>query len=292
VAEHPRFSDALDTCVPCAHPAAPIVLPENALFAPWQREICESSPTCVDLHIPNYMRPEDIDPGSHDSFALGRVAYLDQPRWPSCGVCSRPLEMCVQLSPAVMRDFMPGGHGLVALFCFHCGVRERGDSRVGHVRMVDGKFRVAGPEDHQSASSGWRPATQRVTPSAPSAMAPASTWLRHRSERSPTTAGSALFGFDPPPVTGPFPAGVDDACLDDLGAQYDDWLAERAARSVWGGARLGGVASWDQADETPSCAHSEMLLLLDYEGGQFLDGALHVFSCREQSCDLQFVAEF
>jgi hypothetical protein len=51
------------------------------------------------------------------------------------------------------------------------------------------------------------------------------------------------------------------------------------------------VASWDQAEETPSCAHGEMRHLLDYNGGQFLDGALHVFVCREQACEVAFVAE-
>jgi hypothetical protein len=41
-----------------------------------------------------------------------------------------------------------------------------------------------------------------------------------------------------------------------------------------------------------SCAHGEMLHLLDYNGGQFLDGALHVFVCREQACEMAFVTEF
>jgi len=44
VASHPRWSDAASTCVPCARPAPPIVLPEHPFFAPWRREICESSP--------------------------------------------------------------------------------------------------------------------------------------------------------------------------------------------------------------------------------------------------------
>jgi hypothetical protein len=35
-----------------------------------------------------------------------------------------------------------------------------------------------------------------------------------------------------------------------------------------------------------------MLHLLEYDGNQFLDGALHVFCCREQTCDLAYAAEF
>ncbi len=59
-------------------------------------------------------------------------------------------------------------------------------------------------------------------------------------------------------------------------------------------AQLGGTPLWDQADETPSCNdHGPMRLLLDYEGGQFLDEALHVFICGSADCPrVRFVAEF
>jgi hypothetical protein len=200
--------------------------------------------------------------------------------------------MCVQIAPAVLADFLPGGRGLVALFCFHCGARERYDPRVGHVRLIEPRHRVVGPEAWHSVSSGWIAATQRVTPRPRVAVVPSSSWYRYRSQVANATASSALFGFDELHVVDPFPAGVDPACLDDIGAEYDDWLETQPRIAKWGGACLGGVAGWDQAEATPSCAHGEMRHLLDYEGGQFLDGALHVFICRQQACEVKFVAEF
>ncbi len=294
VREHPRWSDVGESCVPCMHPAPPPTLQAHPLFAPWHREICATAPTVVGLDVPRYTSAtQSFEPGPDDCFAHGRLALLDEPSWPSCGVCSRPLEMCLQVAPSVLADFLPGGRGLVALFCFHCGVASPQDQRVGHVRLVAPLHRVVGPEAWESASSGWMKATQQVTPRPGAAVVPGSTWHRHRSEIVIDTASSALLGFAGLEVKGPFPAGVNPDCLDDLAAEYDDWLATQPRTgSPWSGACLGGEASWDQADATPSCTHGEMLHLLDYEGGQFLDGALHVFVCPEQACELAFVAEF
>lgn len=292
VREHPRWSDASESCVPCSRPAPAAVLTPHPLFAPWHREICDTAPTVVGLVVPGYRALDPIDPGPDDCFAHGRVALLDEPRWPSCGICSRPFEMCLQVSPGVMADFLPGGRGLVALFCFHCGVRDGHDPRVGHVRLVEPRYRVVGPEAWTSASSGWLAATQRVTPRPRLAVVPGASWYRNRSQRVADTASSALFGFDDPGVTGPFPPGADPDWFDELGEEYDDWLAAQPGGDRWGGGCLGGVADWDQADETPSCAHGEMRHLLDYNGGQFLDGSVHVFVCRVQACHLAFVAEF
>jgi hypothetical protein len=292
VRDHPRWSDVSERCVPCLRPAPPPTLAVHPLFAPWHLEICATAPTVVGLAVPSHRATEPIEPGPDDCFAHGRTAFLDEPRWPSCGICSRPLEMCLQVSPAVIADFLPGGRGLAALFCFHCGVAASHDPRVGHVRLVEPRHRVTGPEGWKSASSGWLAASQRVTPRPRAAVVPGASGYRHRSHRESETASSALFGFAGPGVKGPFPAGVDPDWFDELDAEYDDWLATQPRGEPWSGARLGGEASWDQADETPSCAHGEMRHLLDYEGGQFLDGALHVFVCREQRCPVAFVAEF
>jgi hypothetical protein len=281
VRAHPRWSDVADTCVPCARPAPRPVLPVQPLFAPWHREICETAPTCVSLVVPHYLQPEPIEPSAADCFAHGRVAFLDEPRWPSCGLCARPLRMCLQVSPAVLADFVPGGRGLAALFCFECGIVHRSDPRVGHVRLVAPEHRVIGPDAWPSeAVRHLESATQRVTPRAPRAMIPPASWLRHRSEVRPETAASVLLGYDNLRLrfAGPFPEGADPAELDHLGEAYDDWLAAQPGGAPWGGGQLGGVASWDQCDETPSCPHGEMLHLCDYEGGQFLDGALHTSS--------------
>lgn len=292
VREHPRWSDAAETCVPCARKAPRPELPEHPLFEPWRRELCETAPTCVDLKVPHYLKAESFDPGPGDCFARGRVAWLDEPRWPSCGVCARSLEMCVLLAPAVLSDFLPGGHGLAALFCFHCGIEKNSDPRVGYVRLVEPRHRVTGPEAWKSGSSSWRRESQRVTPAAPAAELPSANWYRCRSELTPETASSALFVSDTLHLDGPFPEGFDPDRLEELEVEYDDWLAQKRGGARWGGARLGGVAGWELADASPSCAHGEMLHLLDYEGAQFLEGALHVFSCRERVCELAFVAEF
>lgn len=292
VREHPRWSDVTDACVPCLRPAPRRVLVAHPLLAPWHDEIGATAPTSVSLLVPTYAQPDPLEPGPGDCFALGRIAYLEERRWPTCGVCARPLEMCLQLSPEVLADWIPGGRGLVALFCFHCGVKERRDPRVGHVHLVSPKSRVAGPSPWTSASSSALAETQRVTARSPVVSLPSSSWYRHRSRRTPETASSALFGFDDLAFTA-LPDGVDESSLDDLGAAYDDWLDEQPYEGgAWGGARLGGVAEWGNADETPACAHGEMLHLLDYNGGQFLDGALHVFACRRHECELAFVAEF
>ncbi|MEO7331148.1 MAG: hypothetical protein ABI193_21415 [Minicystis sp.] len=291
VRTHPRFSDVDEVCVPCAVPAPSRALTEHLLFAPWQREIAETAPTWLPLRVPHYLHQEPIEPSPADCFTHGRTAFLDEPRWPSCGICARPMEMCVQLSPAVMAEWAPGGRGLAALFCFHCGVSACDDPRVGHVRLVDPRHRVMGPPEHVTASSGWMKATQRVTPGVKTSLPPRAAYCRLRGEWEGTTASGALF-TDTLKIVGPFPKGFDPAWLDDPGATYDDWLDEQPGSEPWKGAGLGGVAGWDQADATPSCAHGEMRHLLDYDGGQFLDGALHVFACREWSCDIAFVAEF
>lgn len=292
VREHPRWSDVAETCVPCARKGPRPEFPEHPLFAPWHRELCETAPTCVDLKVPHYLKPESFDPGPGDCFAHGSVAWLDEPRWPSCGLCARPLEMCVQISPAVLADFLPGGRGLAALFCFHCGIENHSDQRIGYVRLVEPKHRVTGPEAWESESSGWLRESQRVTPASPATELPPENWYRCRLEITPDTASSALFGFDTLNVDGPFPEGFDPDQSKPVDEEYYDWVAQWRGGESWGGARLGGVANWELADETPSCAHGEMLHLLDYEGGQFLEGALHVFSCREQFCELAFVATF
>jgi hypothetical protein len=294
VRAHPRWSDVADTVLPCARPAPPSVLPAHPLFAPWHEEICATAPTMVDLVVPHYLKPEPIEPGPGDCFALGRVAFLDAPRWPTCGLCGGPLTMCLQVAPDVLADFVPGGRGLAALFCFRCGPEHPADPRVGHVRLVTPAHRVVGPDAWCSdAERRLSSATQRVTPRAPRAFIPDAGWHRARARVTPETAASALLGGENAwtRFTGPFPAGLDLDDLDDPGETFDDWAAQDAGAIAWSGARLGGPASWKESDHTPSCPHGAMRHLLDHEGGQFLEGALHVFACPVWACDLAFVAE-
>jgi hypothetical protein len=294
VRDHPRFSDVADTCVPFRGSVPALVLPEHPLFAPWRREIGETAPIRGPLRVPEYHTPEAIEPTADDCFAHGRVAWLDRAEWPRCGRCSRALEMCLQVSPAVMADWVPERGGFVAMYCFHCGTSERTDPAIACVRFVVPSVRVVHPDEAwESASSGWMAATQRVTPQGPSRLPPDAMWHRLRSEVTPDTAASVLL-IDDPIFAGPFPAGVDpDEMFDDLGEELDDWIHSSLPNLPYPGAFLGGYAEWDQVDETPSCpGHGEMLHLLDYGGGQFLDGALHVFLCRDTRCgEVRFVAE-
>lgn len=194
--------------VPCLRPAPRPTLAEHPLFSPWRREICETAPTVIDLSVPTYAAQDPLDPRRDDCFAHGLVAFLDEPRWPSCGVCARPLEMCLQVSPTLLGEFLPGRRGLVALFCFHCRGRDRDDPRAGHVRLVEPRHRGAGPEAWTSQSSGWIATPQRVISSPRAAVVPSASWCGDRSERVSGTASSALFGFQPPALVGPFPDGV------------------------------------------------------------------------------------
>ena len=134
-----------------------------------------------------------------------------------------------------------------------------------------------------------------------------SSWHRYRGEHSrrsnvpPVTAAATLFG-GAVKLSGPFPAELDPDDLDGITGDmidevFDDWIDGHLPRAAWGGAIMGGVPNWDQRDRTPRCAtdpaHGEMRQLLEYEGGEFTDGALHVFLCRHARCErLAFVAEF
>ena len=288
---HPRFSDAHATAVPCARALPPMVLTPHPLFDPWREEIGRGT-TRIGLNVPGWRARDPIDPTPSDSFALGRVAFLETPAWPRCGLCHRALRMCTQLSPSVMQDFTANGRGLVAMFCFGCGYRARKDPRVGFVRWVTPLHRMVGDDVFADENErALQAIPQRDTAQAPQRMLPSSDWLRLRAQVVRDTASSVLFGDDSLELEG-LPAGVDEDMLEDLGATFDEWLEPQRPRGTWGGASLGAEAHWDQRDETPSCAHGEQLHLLDYEGGQFLDGALHVFACREGLCDLGFVAEF
>ncbi len=66
----------------------------------------------------------------------------------------------------------------------------------------------------------------------------------------------------------------------------------------WGDSYFAQVSttfSLSYTDHRPrigSTIGGEMLHLLDFNGGQFLDGALHVFLCPARSCALASVAEF
>ncbi len=302
VREHPRWSDAAAASVPFVHSLPPLALPRHPLFSAWHDEICATAPVSRALGVPTVRAEERFVPTAEDCFAHGRLAFLDEARWPTCGLCARPLEMCVQLSSAVLADWIPGAGGLVALFCFHCGIKNPSDPRVGHVRFVRGSMRVEGPAEGtwKSASSGWLADTQRVTPFGPGRLAPSESWHGARAAKAPWTAASGLFGvgdvaFDE------LPPGATEDLLDDLGAKFDDWLesgprqpASDRPGGLRAGAWLGGVPCWVQGDRTPSCGgHGEMQHLLDYDGGQFLDGALHVFVCPDRACNaLAFVAEF
>jgi hypothetical protein len=292
VARYPRLGDPEAVAAPCLVRVPRLELSPHPLFAPWAAEIAETMPTRVGLRVPEWNALDPIDPGRSDSFAHGSAAFLDR-AWPACGHCSRGLEMCIQLAPEVVAPFVPGRGALVAMFCFHCGVSRRDDPAVGFVGFVDPTTRVTHPDaDWKTASSGWQPRSQRVTPLAPARVPPSSSWYSFRAERDPTLAAGPLL-HDTVRFVGPFPPGLDpEEMLDDPGAELDDWLARHAKGAGWGGAALGGVPEWDQADETPKC-HGEMRQLLEHEGGQFLDGALHVFLCRDPACAaLRFVAEF
>lgn len=293
VATYPRFGDAADVTAPCTRELPPLKIPTHPLFAPWHREITETAPATLPLRVPTFRAPRPIEPTPSESFAHGRVAFLESPAWPSCARCSRPLEMCIQIAPDLLASWLPrDGRGLVAMFCFHCITAA--DGLRGFVQWVRPSHRVLCPDPApKSASSSWLVESQRVTPGKLMRIMPSASYYQYRSVHAPHTAASALFGFEPIEVSGSLPDDIDPDLLDDPAEAYEEWREENL-RGDEADSFLGGVPSWDQADETPSCpAHGPMRHLLDYNGGQFLDGALHVFVCGVATCrGLASIAEF
>ncbi len=291
VETHPRWSDVEQVCLTPSSAPPLLQLSRHPVFSPWHQEIC-AAPILAGLEVPHYLRQAPVEPEPTMSFAHGETAFLESPNWPVCGACGVPLEMCLQLAPGVMTPWIPGcDRGLVVLFCFHCGIRRCTDPQVAHIGFVEPKLRVARPTGSPpSASSGHMPRSQLVKLSPPRRLAPSANWYTFRSEVTPGTASSELF-LGRLALAGPLPSGMESSAGEDIEAEYEDWLGELPGAS-YGGGQLGGHPCWDQADATPICdGHGEMAQLLEYSGGQFLDGALHLFICRTCSA-LRFVAEF
>ncbi len=277
-ARHATWSDVANvTLVPALTARPPIIPSMPAELAPWFAELEATLPTVVALGWP---RPAAtaFSPAVTDDFAHGSVAFLDEATWPACAVCARPFELCLQLSAAALAPWVPGRGGLVAMFCFHCGVAQPEAAAVAYVRFVRGDHAVRRPPVTETASSSPLRSTQPLTLAAPSRRAPSTMWYRYRSATVPDTGSAAVFGF-----------AETLADEDDCVAAVEDWL-DATARG--GGDLVGGAPSWDQADATPSCAHGEMRQLCQYGGGQFLDGMLHVFVCTSGCPDVRHVAEF
>lgn len=286
------FSDAASVVVPCSVVAPRPVLDRHPLFDHWRDELIRTAPTVVPLSI---AATGGASPGPGDSFAQGCVAWLEEPTWPTCGRCGGGLQLCIQIAPSAVGLFVPGGRGVVAFFCFVCGTAQPDDPAVGWARLLTPRHRVEGtPRFVDANDRALHASTKLVTPGTPFAQLPSASWYRHRFERTRTGAQELLLS-DGVEWEG-LPEEVEPDMLDDVGAELDDWLEGRppppGGFPHWGGAQLGGVPGWDQADDTPSCPHGEMGHLLEYEGGQFLDGALHVFLCRRGACHPAFVAEF
>ncbi len=298
VRAHPRWCDAVEASLPFPQDIAPLALTAHPLWSPWIDELARS-PVCVGLRIPDYQHRDPIEPTPADSFAHGRVAFLDEPTWPCCRRCAAPLELCIQLGPPLLAAWGLGERGIVALVCFECVYAHGTDQRIGHVAFTTGRVRVEHPVPADPGASMVQ--SQRVTAAPPARLPAFSSWLRYRATVRPDTAAARLLGAQAVTIRGPFPPDLDPDDLDGLDGDmvdemFDEWIGGCLPRGTWGGGRMGGVPSWDQRDRTPHCTtdpqHGEARQLFEYDGGQFLDGALHVFMCREPGCEqLAFVAE-
>lgn len=301
VRAHPRWSDAEEASLPFPGDVEPLRLTAHPLWSNWGAEIARS-PVVVPLSVPTYLDQKPTDPTPAESFAHGMVAFLDQPTWPTCGRCAAPLEFCIQLAAPLLAQWGLGERGLVALICFECAYAHGDDQRIGHVAFTSARERVETAVPSKAAA--YMPMAQLVAALPPRRSPPESTWHLHRRAVRPELGAPALFGALSQTIAGPFPpdlAAEDaDAMTGDMADEvFDDWIDANppAVPVAPRGGVLGGVPNWDQRDRTPHCtkgtAHGEMRQLLEYDGGQFLDGGLHVFLCRHPSCDhLAFVAEF
>jgi len=167
-----------------------------------------------------------------------------------------------------------------------------------HLQIVEPRTlvtRPAGPTASSSHTSTTK--TRGVKIGAPSWQIPDAMWFRYRLDNEDLGGAAAvLLGREEITAEIEGQAGEEDDEFDPFEV-YDEWAAKVSAGGRRADGALGGYPSWDQADATPECPScgAQMEHLLDWNGEQFLDGALHVFLCaRTPACgeELGFVAEF
>lgn len=280
----------------------PIPQAPEPLFAPWHEAMVATAAPRQRLRLgrgPVAASPER-------SFGHGRAAFLAAPGWPGCGGCGELLELCCYLAPGDVKPWLRREGALVLMYCFKCHPSSSREGRErAFVRIVEPGClvtRPAGPSSSSVRTSTTETRGVEVCP--PSWHMPEAMQLRFRIDREALGgAADALLGREEiaVEVSGEEEGGdLDDDDQDDTVStygEYEAWSDEVNRAGGRGIGALGGYARWDQGDETPDCARcgAPMQHLADWNGEQFLDGALHVFLCdRTLLCgeELAFVAEF
>ncbi|UQA54720.1 hypothetical protein [Polyangium aurulentum] len=264
--------------------------PRDALFDPWRDAMLAIAAPRQELKLGS----GPVKPKPDGSFAHGTAAFLPSSHWPVCGRCSTHLELCLQLAPSMVGPWLHRPGALVLMYCFAC---LPGSPETTYLRIVEPRTlatRPAGPTASSSHTSTTQ--TRGVTVLPPSWRVPDSMWFRYRLDGEDLGGAAAvLLGREEIVAETEGEDGEDE----EVGTfdAYDEWAERFNARGRRGDGALGGYPNWEQDDATPACpaCRAPMEHLLDWNGEQFLDGALHVFMCeRTPACgkELEFVAEF
>ncbi|WP_044249990.1 hypothetical protein [Chondromyces apiculatus] len=268
---------------------------ETPVLAPWREGMLATAVLCQPLRLGH---PDKVVEARPDrSFGHGRVAFLAEPVWPACKQCETPLELCFQLAPGDLGPWLHAKGSLVAMFCFRC---LPGSPETVFLSVVTPSFRVERPAGPTRSSSHTSTTTTRsvgalpVRWQVPPAMAMRYLLDRHGLWETGAGAAGVLLAREDEGIE--VVDEVEDYTLDML-EEYSAWAEAVNGVTSQSCGSLGGYTAWDQADETPECTACGALMehLLDWNGEQFLDGALHVFVCdRTAACGgtLEFVAEF
>ncbi len=274
-------------------PEPPLGVLRHPLFLPWQRQIEQTAALQGMVRFQGPAADDELV-----SRGGGEVAFMSTEQAPRCGNCEGELTVVFQMLPDFLEPWLALDRALTALYCFDCHPdgsdardRERGKydgSLACRITLEEPNHPVRFAENDEGARKLGR----------------IFAWdFPDVSFSDLLDTGHAASAFLGDWITNPRVDFTDEymamvAARDGYRSQFTEGEVEKTPPHEWR-TTIGGYPSWDQEDVTPACSEcgEAMQLLTDYNGNQFLDGALHVFTCRRtEACrrefPIDFVAEF
>lgn len=252
-------------------------LPEHPLFATWHDQVLATASLKANLIFTSDDDPQE----SLISVAGGEIAFLDEPQWPACETCHALLELSFQLTAHDLSLWWKGTKSLVAMFCGRCPrPKTFGTGLPGtYLKLVEPIHRL----EREQSELGSDMDLLRV--GVPHWSFPDSSWFNLYDGPKLSGAALKLLGgeLDGRSIEEEYNAWVapqDGGKTLFIPPRQVEWEAEARWRTF-----LGGWPDWDQVSGVIKCdCNTAMVHLLDFNGSQFLDGALHVFLCDHEAC--------